>query len=173
MMSNDKKVARYISQVKAQLYLKGWDVSSVEDYFDDYVVPDYLDIQVNPVVRANSIAKDLAKRIEEEVKDMPIATYPEEVSSVDEEPEDVVNHPSHYNQGKVETIDLMEYKYGTRATLTYCVLNVEKYLSRAPFKGKKEEDEDKAMWYMDKSKELKNKVSRGDEVEGILENILD
>lgn len=49
---------------------------------------------------------------------------------------DMVEHPSHYKQGRFETIELIEeitggYKDGYVA---YCVGNAIKYLARAPFK---------------------------------------
>ena len=62
---------------------------------------------------------------------------------------DPVNHPSHYNAGKVETIEYIEQvtaSYpGAEAAL---VGNVIKYVSRAPLKGKKLEDLKKAQWYL-------------------------
>lgn len=81
---------------------------------------------------------------------------------------DMVNHPPHYNQGSIETIDLMEFRYGTKAVITYCTLNVDKYLSRAPFKGNKEQDEEKAMWYHNKALELDKKFETGEAKDGIL-----
>jgi len=76
---------------------------------------------------------------------------------------DMVNHPSHYNFGEVEVIDYINqvcssYKNGTVA---YCIGNVIKYVSRAPFKNGIQ-DLEKAKWYLDyaikKSKE--NKVTQ-------------
>ena len=64
---------------------------------------------------------------------------------------DPVNHPSHYNAGKVEVIDYIEQvcaSYpGKEAPL---VGNVIKYVSRAPLKEKKLEDLKKARWYLDR-----------------------
>lgn len=66
-------------------------------------------------------------------------------------PNDPVNSPSHYNAGKVETIDYIEqvaaHYYGAEAPL---VGNVIKYVSRAPLKGKKLEDLKKAQWYLNR-----------------------
>lgn len=92
----------------------------------------------------------------------------EEKDATVEEAPDMVNHPPHYNQGSIETIDLMEFRYGTKAVITYCTLNVDKYLSRAPFKGKKQEDEDKAMWYYNKALELDKKLETGEARKGIV-----
>ncbi len=64
---------------------------------------------------------------------------------------DIVNQPSHYTSGKVEVIDYIlqvcaDYP-GDQAPL---VGNVIKYLSRAPLKGTKDKDLQKAQWYLNK-----------------------
>ena len=64
---------------------------------------------------------------------------------------DIINQPDHYTSGKVEVIDYIiqvctEYP-GDQAPL---VGNVIKYLSRAPLKGTKDKDLQKAQWYMNK-----------------------
>ena len=66
--------------------------------------------------------------------------------------EDVVNHPSHYNQGNIETIDHIEdiikdYKCPIKG---YLAGNVIKYLHRAPYKGEEKENLQKANWYMNR-----------------------
>ncbi len=58
---------------------------------------------------------------------------------------DVVNHPSHYTDGKIEVIDFIDDK-----KLGFCLGNAVKYISRA---GKKDptkeiEDLEKAIWYI-------------------------
>jgi hypothetical protein len=67
---------------------------------------------------------------------------------------DIVYHPSHYTDGKIETIDYIEDK-----KLNYHLGNAVKYISRA---GKKDpdkyaEDLKKAVWYLDREIE---RVSR-------------
>lgn len=65
--------------------------------------------------------------------------------------EDLVNHPPHYNKGKIETIDYIE-----SVTSTFedgfegvCVGNIIKYVSRFNFKNGVE-DLEKAQWYLNK-----------------------
>lgn len=54
-----------------------------------------------------------------------------------------VDHPSHYNKGKYEVIDVIaDWK------LNFALGNVIKYVARAPFKGNQREDLEKAMWYL-------------------------
>ena len=58
---------------------------------------------------------------------------------------DTIEHPSHYTDGGIETIDFIEAK-----KLNYRLGNVVKYVSRA---GKKDpetrvEDLKKALWYL-------------------------
>lgn len=58
---------------------------------------------------------------------------------------DVINHPSHYTQGKIEVIDFIEdKKFG------YHRGNAIKYICRAGLKDKSKETEDlkKAVWYL-------------------------
>ena len=60
---------------------------------------------------------------------------------------DAVNHPSHYTDGGIETIDFIEAK-----EFPYHLGNAIKYISRA---GKKDqnktiEDLQKAVWYIER-----------------------
>ena len=61
----------------------------------------------------------------------------------------VVHHPKHYNQyGDLEVIDIIaEATKNMRGDKGYVFGNILKYLLRAPFKGKFEEDVAKANWY--------------------------
>lgn len=68
--------------------------------------------------------------------------------------QDRVNHPSHYNNGGMETIDEMVLLFGLSETKAFCKLNAWKYRARAPYKNG-EEDMMKANWYLQKYKELK------------------
>ena len=56
---------------------------------------------------------------------------------------DPVNHPAHYKAGGIETIDFIEAKQ-----LNYNLGNVVKYITRADFKGNREQDLEKALWYL-------------------------
>lgn len=62
---------------------------------------------------------------------------------------DMVNHPSHYNQGKREVIEEMRILFGDIAVKYFCNLSAYKYIRRADYKGNKEQDLAKAEWYMD------------------------
>lgn len=58
-----------------------------------------------------------------------------------------VNHPSHYNDGKIEVIDFIEDK-----KLNFHRGNAVKYIARAGKKNKDKEVEDlqKAIWYLNR-----------------------
>ena len=60
---------------------------------------------------------------------------------------DIINSPSHYTDGGIETIDFIEAK-----GLNYHLGNVVKYVSRAGKKdpAKKLEDLKKARWYLER-----------------------
>lgn len=70
---------------------------------------------------------------------------------------ETVNHPSHYNQGKFECIEVMAETFGKRSTEDFCLLNAFKYIWRA---GEKNgiEDIKKASWYLDKFLELEGET---------------
>lgn len=77
----------------------------------------------------------------------------EELSVVYER--DVVNHPSHYTNGKVECIDAIESAtVGKTGIEAVCVANVIKYLWRYEDKNGLE-DIKKAQWYLNKLIEVK------------------
>lgn len=56
-----------------------------------------------------------------------------------------IDHPSHYNRGKIEVIDFIEDQ-----GLSFHLGNVIKYIARAGSKGNKLEDLKKAQWYLDR-----------------------
>ena len=68
---------------------------------------------------------------------------------------DIVNHPSHYTNGKVECIDAIESAtVGKTGIEAVCVANVIKYLWRYEDKNGLE-DIKKAQWYLNKLIEVK------------------
>lgn len=69
---------------------------------------------------------------------------------------DNVNHPSHYETGKFECIEVMQEVFGTEAVQNFCVCNAFKYLYRHRRKNGKE-DIEKARWYINKYLELEEK----------------
>lgn len=56
-----------------------------------------------------------------------------------------VDHPTHYNKGKLEVIDIIE-----DAGLGFHLGNVVKYILRAQHKGSMQQDLKKARWYLDR-----------------------
>ena len=71
-----------------------------------------------------------------------------------------VNHPEHYNKGKIEAIDAIE-DWG----LDFNLGNAVKYICRAEHKGEFKQDIKKAIWYLQRSLKLREK----DEIEQIKE----
>lgn len=66
---------------------------------------------------------------------------------------DIVNHPSHYESGKFECIEVMEETQGKEAVMDFCICNALKYLYRHKRKNGIE-DIKKARWYINKYIEL-------------------
>ena len=88
------------------------------------------------------------------------STMPNETCSeplVDEENEDIINHPNHYTDGGIECIDEMLMVFGRRVVADFCLCNVWKYRRRALNKNG-QEDLDKSHWYMAKYKEIMDEV---------------
>ena len=57
----------------------------------------------------------------------------------------MINHPSHYNQGKIEVIDAIQ-----DWELNFCEGNVIKYVARHRHKNEPLEDLKKARWYLER-----------------------
>ena len=55
----------------------------------------------------------------------------------------MVNHPSHYNKGKYEVIDVID-----DWNLDFSLGNAIKYIARCNYKENKIEDLKKAVWYI-------------------------
>ena len=70
---------------------------------------------------------------------------------------DPVNHPAHYNQGKIEVIEFIEDKI-----LNFHLGNAVKYIARAGKKDPNKEVEDlrKAIWYINRYLEVLNGTNR-------------
>lgn len=71
-----------------------------------------------------------------------------------------VNHPSHYNKGKYEVIDVIDdWKLG------FNLGNAIKYIARAEHKGKTLEDLEKAKWYVNREIErIKKNDNQSDNI---------
>lgn len=64
-------------------------------------------------------------------------------------------NPTHYKQGSIETIDKMIMIWGKERVATFCEINAFKYRDRAGYKGDALTDIEKAIWYENKAKELR------------------
>lgn len=69
---------------------------------------------------------------------------------------DNVNHPSHYETGKYQCIEVMEETQGKEAVKDFCICNAFKYIYRHHKKNGLE-DVKKAVWYLNKYIELSEK----------------
>ena len=65
--------------------------------------------------------------------------------NAEEDKKEMVNHPSHYNMGKYEAIDVIE-----DWELGFNLGNTVKYISRAGHKDNILQDLKKALWYLDR-----------------------
>lgn len=76
---------------------------------------------------------------------------------------DNVNHPSHYEPGKVECIEAMIETQGVVAVQSFCVCNAFKYLWRHNNKNQLE-DIKKAIWYLNKFVELEERGNNDEQL---------
>ena len=68
---------------------------------------------------------------------------------------EAVDHPPHYNNGDIETIDYIVDVLGLIGAVNYCHGNVLKYTGSRLFnKDKPVQDARKAIWYLNKMVEL-------------------
>lgn len=71
---------------------------------------------------------------------------------------EAVNHPDHYNMGKIEVIDAIE-----DWDLNFCEGNVVKYVARHRYKNEPLEDLEKAKWYLDRLiAKMKDRIKKND-----------
>jgi len=77
------------------------------------------------------------------IPNVALATKPTKIVEDLFMPDEKVNHPSHYNKGKIEVIEAIE-DWG----LGFSLGNAVKYIARAEHKGNPIEDLEKAAWYI-------------------------
>ena len=63
---------------------------------------------------------------------------------------DLINHPTHYCEGGIETIDIMKAKMTLAEFFGYLKGNVIKYITRVGLKINELEDLKKCQWYLNK-----------------------
>lgn len=97
----------------------------------------------SPVLKKGSVPKSPT--------DATVEYYVPDTSGVDSEKFfPTVDHPTHYNTGKIEVIDFI-----TDQNLGFHEGNVVKYLCRAKHKNNEVEDLKKAKWYLDHLVQIK------------------
>ncbi len=78
---------------------------------------------------------------------------------------DRVDHPSHYDTGRYECIEVMEEALGREAVKAFCTCNAFKYLYRHRRKNGLE-DLKKARWYLDKRIEMEDEEDEPERMGG-------
>lgn len=119
------------------------------DYdYDDYDEDNYDDTPLSKLIKE---WEDLSDYVKDDIMaDIVRANVDFEDEDEEVSDKEMVNHPPHYNQGKFETIDIIEdivagYDDPVEA---YLVGTTLKYLARAPFKNAKKQDLEKAEFYL-------------------------
>ncbi len=98
----------------------------------------------------------ITNKVREEVlKASTIEKEKTEMKKTEQNKQDNVNHPKHYNgHCSIECIDNMRLIFGNQRVTDYCIVNAYKYLSRYKYKNGYE-DLKKAKWYLDEAEVLK------------------
>lgn len=99
---------------------------------------------------------EMAMTIEKQLADVPCGTVKDKIDIKNASTplsREQVNHPAHYNQGRIEVIDVIESK-----RMNFHLGNAFKYVSRAGKKDPKKyiEDLQKALWYLERLMEEKD-----------------
>jgi hypothetical protein len=98
-----------------------------------------------------TMSKDKADKITEKL---------DKLNNLDQKGEyDFVN-PEHYKRGSMEVIDMMKLLWGTEALILHCEMTAFKYRMRAGTKPDQpiERELEKARWYDEKAKKLRNEL---------------
>lgn len=123
-----------------------------------------LDKQIEIMVQDNLDLVERNKELEAEnskLKAMLAKAQVDFLKSDGSSGQDMVNEPPHYKQHAMECFDEMLQVFGAYDVMAYCKCAAWKYRYRAPYKGKFEEDNAKADWYLKNLKKL-SELSTGD-----------
>lgn len=101
--------------------------------------PEEVDESAPVISKMETTVKEIVIK-KDDIKDISVTTDKKHNSI-----SNVIDHPSHYNRGKIEVIDFIEDQ-----GLSFHLGNVIKYIARAGSKGDKLEDLKKARWYLDR-----------------------
>ena len=106
-------------------------------------------------ITAEQYARHLTALSRPKIRLASAVTSDTSITTVLQPKDDPVNHPAHYTDGGIETIDFIEAK-----RLGYHLGNVVKYICRAGKKGTNMglQDLQKARWYLDRAIE-KNEIN--------------
>ena len=104
-----------------------------------------LDERLNKLIENSMTIEDIEKRVNEGIYQYEGRSAELLVNEFTETAKEMINHPSHYNQGKYEAIDVIE-----DWQLNFNLGNTVKYISRAGHKDDIVQDLKKALWYLDR-----------------------
>ena len=87
---------------------------------------------------------------------------------------DNINHPTHYNRGNIETIDMIKNCMSPSEFEGYLQGNIIKYISRYKYKGTALEDLKKAEWYVARLiQEVESFIGKSSTETGVLKELHD
>lgn len=143
----DRVIAQALTQGHPLLFMGEFKGTVIDDMPEmkniEQVIPYRVHIDGDPEGKTYPFLADEMKKI---------SSAEEEKEDSTTKQDDVISHPSHYTQGKIEVIDFIEDQ-----KLNYHLGNCVKYICRCFMKHKDKPSEDlkKARWYLNREiKEL-------------------
>ena len=142
----DKETLLFVEQEPKILMYMGYSYY-LDEYDEEYnittVTEELLEVMEYDGVVSTIVPERLRKDIWKLICGM------EECEGDIDDTHDLVNHPSHYNHGGIETIEIIRMVLSEEEYRGYLKGNILKYRERGPYKGNAEEDYAKAKWYFD------------------------
>ena len=127
----------------------------IKDKTDNYNMSDYNKRMDERELDAyDDYQKRTGKPSDQLLKNNPRSAFAPE-GSIDP---DMVNNPDHYTHNGIEAINVIEAKLTDEQYEGYLQGSVMKYLLRSNYKGKRNEDLNKAQWYLNTLVENNNEI---------------
>ena len=115
----------------------------MDAYFNDYS-----NFRTDNYNMTDNSYSDNNRRMTDREADAYYEDYMERMEEAKKLDPDMVNNPDHYTHNGIEAIDVIEAKLTDEQFQGYLQGSVMKYLLRSNYKGKRNEDLNKAQWYL-------------------------
>ena len=108
-----------------------------EDSLENHTLNKTIEVLILDGAKLDTKSNELIEEREKEIKE-----------KLESEETNKVDHPRHYNQGKIETIEIIKSSMNKEQYKGFLKGNILKYICRSEFKENELEDLQKAQWYL-------------------------